>query len=235
VILEPVCANAGVVLPADGFLEHVAARARRHGALVIFDEVITGFRLAAGGAQEVYGVTPDITVVSKALGGGFPVAAFGGSRAVMEPLATNTAFHAGVYAGSHMAMRAVVATLTKILGFTGMYDTLDRRTADLERGVRSLFASTGRPTRIVRSGSLLSVAMLYESVDGDEGTDCAVDRIDFDTNRQLQIECQARGLYFHPNPLEPWFLSTAHEPSDVDEALEVLTEAVAALPPYGRR
>jgi glutamate-1-semialdehyde 2,1-aminomutase len=229
VILEPVCANAGVVLPADGFLDDVVAIARRHGALVIFDEVITGFRLAAGGAQEEMGVTPDITILSKALGGGFPVAAFGGNRTIMEPLATNTAFHAGVYAGNHAAMRAVIATLTKIGRTTGLYDTLDRRSGELERQVREIFAGTPRPTRVARAGSILSVAILHEPMDGDEATDCGVEKIDFDAHRQLQIECQARGIYFHPNPLEPWFISTAHAPSDIEEALEVLADAVGAV------
>jgi glutamate-1-semialdehyde 2,1-aminomutase len=235
VILEPVCANAGVVAPADGFLELVMAGARRNGALVIFDEVITGFRLAAGGAQEYYGVSPDITVVSKALGGGYPVAAFGANREIMEPLANNTAFHAGVYAGSHLAMRAVVATLTKILHTTQMYDVLEQRTADLERKLRGVFADSNLPTRIVRVGSIISVAVLTEPFEGDDRIDCAVDKIDFDTNRQLQIECQTRGLYFHPNPLEPWFLSTAHSPSDVDEAVEVVAAAVDAISTGGAR
>ena len=229
VILEPVCANAGVVAPADGFLEYVMAGARRNGALVIFDEVITGFRLGAGGAQEMYGVTPDITVVSKALGGGYPVAAFGANRQIMEPLANNTAFHAGVYAGSHLAMRAVVATLTKILNTTQMYDVLDERSADLERKVRGVFAASDFPTRIVRVGSIISVAILHEPFDGDDRIDCAVEKIDFDTHRQLQIECQTRGLYFHPNPLEPWFISTAHTSSDVDEAVAVVADAVDAI------
>jgi len=235
VILEPVCANAGLVLPAEGFLEHVVTTARRHGALVIFDEVITGFRLAAGGGQEAYGVTPDITVVSKTLGGGFPVAAFGGSREIMEPLANNTAFHAGVYAGNHLAMRAVVATLTKILNTTQLYATLEQRGAELERGVREVFAKSTFSARIVRSGSLVSVAILKEPADDDCATDCAVDKIDFDANRRFQIESQARGVYFHPNPLEPWFISTAHSQADIEEAVDVLAEALDAVAKPPRR
>ena len=229
VILEPVCANAGVVLPAEDFLEGVVAVAHRYGALVVFDEVITGFRLAAGGAQELYGVSPDITVLSKAIGGGFPVAAFGASRQIMEPLAENRAVHAGVYAGNHLAMRAVAASLTKIADTPHLYQTLDLRAAHLEHQVRAAFAAAGVPVRVTRSGSVMSVGALHHGADDDLATDCAVDRLDFETHRRLQMACQRRGLYFHPNPLEPWFISTAHEADDIDEAAQVLRSALSEL------
>jgi glutamate-1-semialdehyde 2,1-aminomutase len=229
VILEPVCANSGVVLPDRAFLDRLVAKARSGGTLVIFDEVITGFRLARGGAQEVFGITPDLTILSKALGGGFPVAAFGGNREVMEPLASHSAFHAGVYAGGHLAMSAVVATLTKILRERELYSTLDERGNDLEQRVRKAFANVGLGARVVRAGSILSVGTLRHPTDRAEPTDCSVDRLDFDFHRRLQIECQARGVYFHPNPLEPWFISTAHSPLDIEEAEEVIVDALNAL------
>lgn len=229
VILEPICANAGVVLPRPGFVERIADLTARHGALLVFDEVITGFRVALGGAQELLSVRPDLTILSKVLGGGFPVAVFGGSREMMEPLARNEAFHAGVYAGNHAAVSAVVAMLGKLRGNPSVYDTLETDGAYLERRLTEVFAAANRPVRIARCGSVMSVALLTESPETDLRYDAAVPFIDFAAHRRLQLLCQEAGLYFHPNPLEPWFLSTAHTRDELDTVVHTIGESLARL------
>jgi glutamate-1-semialdehyde 2,1-aminomutase len=225
-ILEPVRVNSGVAPPVPGFLELVRELTSQYGALLIFDEVITGFRVARGGAQERYGVEPDLTVLSKVLGGGFPVAAFGGSRQTMAPLARNEAFHAGVYAGNHAAIRAVVSMLSKIRRSAQTYARLEEISAYAEQRLTEAFAAAGRPVLITRVGSVMSVATLSRSPER-LPTDTPV--VDFATHRDLQMRCQRAGVYFHPNPLEPWFLSTAHARTDIDEAVDVIEDAVHQL------
>ncbi len=229
VILEPVCGNAGVVPPAPGFLTQVADLTRRNGALLVFDEVITGFRLDLGGAQHKYGIQPDLTILSKVLGGGFPVAAFGGGRDIMAPLARNEAFHAGVYAGNHAAVSAVVATLGKLRANPSLYDRLEEESASFEKALRSAFAEAGRHVRIARVGSMMSVALLTDAPGPDAEYHALVTRTDFAAHRRLQVLCQAAGVYFHPNPLEPWFLSTAHTPADLAHVVEAISRSLAAL------
>jgi glutamate-1-semialdehyde 2,1-aminomutase len=222
VILEPLCANAGVVAPQPGFLARIRELTTEYGVLLVFDEVITGFRLSQGGAQELYGVRPDLTILSKVLGGGFPVALFGGSAAVMAPLARNEAFHAGVYAGNHAAVAAVVATLTKIAADPGIYQRLELESAILEDRLRT--ACADRPVRLTRVGSVLSLALLTET--GDDPFDSGIRRIDFGAHRGMQVACQRDGVYFHPNPLEPWFISTAHTTADLSRVADVVANAV---------
>ncbi|WP_322756200.1 aspartate aminotransferase family protein [Frankia sp. Cas3] len=230
VILEPVCANAGVVPPAPGFLAHVAGLTRRNGAVLVFDEVITGFRVDLGGAQRKYGIQPDLTILSKVLGGGFPVAAFGGGRDIMAPLARNEAFHAGVYAGNHAAISAVVATLGKLQADPLLYDRLEDECADFENALRLAFAEAGRHVRIARVGSVMSVALLTEAPGTDAECHALVSRTDFAAHRRLQTLCQDAGVYFHPNPLEPWFLSTAHTRADLAHVVDVISRSLAEPP-----
>ncbi len=229
VILEPVCGNAGLVHPLPGFLERIADLAARHGALLVFDEVITGFRVALGGAQELLSIRPDLTIVSKVLGGGFPVAAFGGSKEIMAPLARNEAFHAGVFAGNHAAVTAVVAMIGKLRGNPSVYDTLDLAGGYLEQRLTEVFAAAGHNVRIARCGSVMSVALLTGAPDSDPAYDASVALIDFAAHRRLQLLCQEAGLYFHPNPLEPWFLSTAHTPDVLDTVVGTVRESLARL------
>ncbi|WP_432839333.1 aspartate aminotransferase family protein [Dactylosporangium sp. CA-092794] len=229
VILEPICGNAGMVHAAPGFLERIADLTTSRGALLVFDEVITGYRVALGGAQELLSVRPDLTIVSKVLGGGFPVAAFGGSKEIMAPLARNEAFHAGVFAGNHAAITAAVAMVTKLRANPSVYDALDVAGDYLQQRLTGLFAAAGRNVRICRSGSVMSVALLTDVPDVDLDYDAAVSSIDFAAHRRLQLLCQEGGLYFHPNPLEPWFLSTAHTPDVLDAVVSVIEESLARL------
>ncbi|MEU5977747.1 aminotransferase class III-fold pyridoxal phosphate-dependent enzyme [Streptomyces sp. NPDC047315] len=229
VILEPVLVNAGVIPPAPGFLELLRELTLDSGAMLVFDEVITGFRVARGGAQERYGVEPDLTVLSKVMGGGVPVAAFGGRAHAMRMLANNEAYHAGVYAGNHAALRAVVATLTKISSLPELYDELEAVGGYAEDGLREVFATEKRAVHITRVGSLLSVALLRSPVADPGDLRSLAAAVDPSAHRKLQTLAQKEGLYFHPNPLEPWFLSTAHTRDVVDKATGALRRALAGL------
>ena len=160
VICEPVMANAVVVPPAPGQLEELRALCDRWGAWLIFDEVITGFRVGSGGAQELYGVMPDLTVLSKVMGGGVPVAAFGGSRGKMAMLADHRAMHLGVYAGNHLSVRAAAVNLAKIERSPEVYDRLEQHADYLEQRLRAMFAEANRLALVSRVGSLLSVSLL---------------------------------------------------------------------------
>ncbi len=229
VVLEPVLVNAGVIAPLPGFLQLLRDLTARSGAMLVFDEVITGFRVARGGAQELYGVEPDITVLSKVMGGGFPVAAFGGRRSAMRMLATNEAHHAGVYAGNHAALRAVVTVLAKIRALPGLYEELEAIGAGAEEALREVFAVEKRPVHISRVGSLMSVALLRKPLErGDNLRDLA-EAVDFSRHRRFQALAQREGVYFHPNALEPWFLSTAHTGDVIDKAVGALRLALTDL------
>ena len=230
VICEPVMANACVVPPAPGQLEELRALCDRWGAWLIFDEVITGFRVERGGAQERYGVMPDLTVLSKVMGGGVPVAAFGGPRDAMAMLADQRALHLGVYAGNHMSVRAVVAMVEKIENSPDIYEQLEKHGSYLEHQLRSVFAEVKRPALISRLGSLLSVSLLRQAVDLSRGPRAAAQAMDFAAHRALQIRAQRMGVYFHPSPIEPWFLSTAHSLEDLDHVVAVVRDALAGVP-----
>jgi glutamate-1-semialdehyde 2,1-aminomutase len=229
VILEPVLANAGVIPPAPGFLRLLRELTARSGAMLIFDEVITGFRVARGGAQERYDVVPDLTVLSKVMGGGFPVAAFGGSAQAMRMLATNEAYHAGVYAGNHAALRAIVTVLTKIRALPGLYDELEALGAGAEEALREVFAAERRPVHISRVGTLMCVALLRKPVEEADTLRGLADAVDFSRHRRFQTLAQREGLYFHPNALEPWFLSTEHTGDVLDKAAGALRRALTGL------
>jgi|SRR5882672_5752975 len=226
VILEPVLANDGVAAPAPGFLQRVRELTTKYGAVLIFDEVITGFRVAAGGAQVRYGVRPDLTVVSKVMGGGFPVAAFGGSTELMAPLARNEALHAGVYAGNHLAMSAVTASLEKIVANPSTYEYLEHIGEYAERRLREGAARCSAEVTIDRVGSVLSFGLVDGAAGPADGPGRVRPRFAMERHRQLQMRCQDRGVYFHPNPREPWFLSTAHTRPILDKAMDVILEAL---------
>ena len=230
VICEPVMANACVVAPAAGQLEELRALCDRYGVWLIFDEVITGFRVGSGGAQGRYGVLPDLTVLSKVMGGGVPVAAFGGPCEKMALLADQRALHLGVYAGNHLSVRAAATNLGKIERSPEIYDDLEKTCDYLEERLRAMFEDLGRLALVSRVGSLLSVSLLRRPADLSRGPRAAAAAMDFAAHRSLQIAAQERGVYFHPSPVEPWFLSTAHSPEDLDRVLAVVRDALAGAP-----
>ncbi len=157
IIVEPVAANMGVVAPAPGFLEGLREITKREGALLIFDEVITGFRMAYGGAQQVYKIAPDLTVMGKIIGGGLPVAAYGGKREIMERVAPlGPVYQAGTLSGNPLAMRAGLAMLPKLQA-PGFYEDLNRKTLRLADGLRAALGETGVEGVVNVAGSLLTI------------------------------------------------------------------------------
>jgi glutamate-1-semialdehyde 2,1-aminomutase len=216
VVMEPIMGNAGVIPPQPGYLLGARELTRDHGALLIFDEVITGMRVGAGGAQEHYDVRPDITVISKALGGGYPVAAFGASKDVMQPIVEGKVFHGGVYSGNAVAMAAAGAVLDEVLehGDT-MYKGLHDMTDTLAVGLRQILEGLDVPHVVQNIGPMLSLFLVdepdveltsYRDVRGHG---------EFGRFIAFQHEVQRSGVFFHPNMFEPMYLSTAHTPEDI--------------------
>lgn len=220
IMLEPVMGNAGVIPPEPGYLETIRRLADEHGALVIFDEVITGFRVARGGAQERYGVPADITMLSKAVSGGVPLGAVGGRREVMQLLVDGTVFHGGVYSGNPMCLAATVAVQRAYeTSSDSIYAKLEATAAQLEAGLSEQLRAAGIPAVVQRVGGMLSMWLTREAASPPRNYRDVVGMADHKACIRLQHAAQRAGLYFHPNHYEPWYLSTAHTPEVIDEAL----------------
>jgi glutamate-1-semialdehyde 2,1-aminomutase len=223
-LVEPIAANMGVVEPADGFLGFLREATREHGALLVFDEVITGFRVARGGAQELYGVEPDLTVLGKVLGGGLPAAAFGGGRELLERIApAGDVYVAGTLSGNPLAVAAGLATLRELDG--GAYARLGELTEQLATGLRE--AAAGRPLQLASAPGLLTLFFSAEPV-----VDFATASVcDTDAHARFCRAMLARGVYPPPSQFEAWFVSLAHDTEaierTVEAAAESLTEALA--------
>lgn len=225
-IMEPVMGNAGVIPPAEGFLQGVREMTLDHDALLIFDEVITGFRVAAGGAQDRFLVTPDITVISKALGSGYPVGAFGASKELMDLITSGKLFHGGVFSGNAVVMAAAEASMDLILeNRSTMYPQLERLGVRLADGLRTIFSELGVPHIVQSVGPLLSLFLTDGKADQFVEYRDVRRHCQFDTYIDFQHAMQRSGVYFHPNQFEPMFLSTAHTSDDIDFALERFREA----------
>ncbi len=220
VIVEPVAGNMGVVPPKPGFLEGLRALTRRHGALLIFDEVITGFRVAKGGAQALYGVEADLTCLGKIIGGGLPIGAYGGRRDLMDWVAPlGPVYQAGTLAGNPLSMVAGCATLEQLTPV--LYQQLEERSAWLAEGLREAAEQAGVPVRIHRVGSMLSVFFTEREV-VDYATAAATDRARYARFFHAML---ARGIYLPPSPLEAWFVSAAHTESHIERTLRAARAA----------
>jgi glutamate-1-semialdehyde 2,1-aminomutase len=225
VIVEPVAGNMGVVPPAPGFLEGLRAVTAAHGTVLIFDEVITGFRVAWGGAQERYGVRADLTCLGKIIGGGLPVGAYGGRRDLMERVAPlGPVYQAGTLSGNPLAVAAGLATL-RALRDGAAYPRLDALGARAEAGLRRAAEKAGTPLTVNRVGSMLTAFFT-----GDPVTDYASARR-ADTARYGRFfhAMLERGVYLAPSQFEAVFLSLAHGEADVDHVGRTATEALAAV------
>jgi len=224
-IVEPVAANMGVVPPADGFLQSLREITRAAGALLIFDEVVTGFRLGMGGAQSMFRVEPDLTCLGKVIGGGLPVAAYGGRREVMEQLAPlGPVYQAGTLSGNPLAMAAGVITL-RILSGEGTYGVLDDLAAKLTDGLATLARRAEVPVQINRVGSMFTMFFSDEPV-----TDYAsAKRADAERYARFFRALLERGVYFPPSQFEACFVSLAHKERDLDATLEVAEAAFGEL------
>ncbi len=220
VVVEPVAANMGLVLPVPGFLETLRDRTREEGALLVFDEVITGFRVARGGAQERLGVTPDLTCLGKVIGGGLPVGAFGGPSAYLDLVApSGPVYQAGTLSGNPLAMAAGAATLDR-LAEPGAYERLESVAAALAQGLAE--AARGKAS-VVRMGALLSVFFADRPpVDYAEARAADGERF-----RRFFHAMRERGVLLPPSPYEAWFTTLAHGEAEVEATLEAAREAFA--------
>lgn len=230
VITEPVMGNAGVIPPVPGYLHGLRELTRDNGAMLVFDEVITGLRVAAGGAQDLYGVRPDITVISKALGGGYPVAAFGASREIMETIISGKMFHGGVFSGNAVVMAAAEAVLDKVLEKrTSMYKYMHLISDGLVEGLRRILTAAGVPHVTQHVGPMISIFLTKGSDEPLRNYRDVRRNCDFDKFIRFQHAMQRSGVYFHPNQFEEMFLSAAHSREDIEQALELFEQAVSCL------
>lgn len=221
VIVEPVAANMGVVRPRGGFLEGLRAITTQHGALLILDEVITGFRLGRGGAQATYGVTPDLTCLGKIIGGGLPVGAYGGWRDVMETLAPlGPVYQAGTLAGNPIAMVAGATTLTRMAG-PEFYPALDARTMRLADGLTEAARRAGIEACVTREGSMLTV--FFTPTPPQDYA--AATRADTARFARFFHAMRTRGVLLPPSQFEAWFVSAAHTDRDIDRTIRTAQDA----------
>ena len=222
VIVEPVAGNMGVVPPKPGFLEGLRKLCDDYQTVLIFDEVMTGFRVSMGGAQELYGIKPDLTCLGKIIGGGLPVAAFGGSRKIMECLApVGGVYQAGTLSGNPLAVAAGLTTLN-ILRRDNPYKALEEKASFLERGLLAVLGSKDIPHTINRVGSMMSIffqkgpVQNYETaLDSDKGA--------FNVFFFKMLE---RGVYLAPSAFEAWFISAAHSEDDLQFTLKAAMESL---------
>ncbi len=223
VIVEPVAANVGVLPPVPGFLEGLRDVTAHDGALLIFDEVITGFRVARGGAQARYGVTPDLTTLGKIIGGGMPIGAYGGRRDLLSLIAPEgPVYQAGTLSGHALSMAAGIATLDAL--DNDAYARLETAGARLETGLGSAAADAGRTIAIARVGSLLTV-FFAPVAPTDAAAALGGDRAVFGRFFRAML---AAGVLLPPSPFEAWFLSLAHDDAVIDETLVAARQAFAA-------
>jgi len=224
IIVEPVAANAGVLPPAGGFLERLREITAADGALLIFDEVITGFRVGPGGAQGRYGIRPDLTVLGKIIGGGMPVGAYGGRADLMALVApSGPVYQAGTLSGHPLAMAAGAATLRLLA--PDRYDALEGFGARLEAGLRAAAAAAGTPVGITRVGSLLTVFFRDGAPTTAEEAFTA-DRAAYARFFGAMLDA---GVLLAPSQFEAWFISLAHGEAELDETLRAAAVAFAAV------
>jgi len=222
IFVEPVAGNMGCVLPEPGFLEGLRSLCDQHGALLIFDEVMTGFRVAPGGYQEICGITPDLTTLGKIIGGGLPVGAYGGRREIMERIApAGDVYQAGTLSGNPLAVAAGQAMLDA-LSDPAVYDQLEDTAAGLEAGLRNILDDLKIPGCINRQGAMLCLYFNDGPVRSlQDATASDSDR--FPTWHARMLEA---GVILPPSPYEALFLSTAHTTEDIDHILEAARNAL---------
>lgn len=220
VIVEPVAGNMGCVPPQEGYLEGLREITNEYGTVLIFDEVMTGFRLARGGAQERYGVTPDLTCLGKIIGGGLPVGAYGGKRGIMDLIApSGPIYQAGTLSGNPLAMAAGLATL-RAAGQPGFYDRLEELGSRWRKGMGEAASAGSRPFTINQVGSMVSIFFTDGPVT-DFGSAAASDTNAF---KDFFWHMLTRGIYLAPSQYEAGFISTAHSDEDLDRTFEAANE-----------
>jgi glutamate-1-semialdehyde 2,1-aminomutase len=225
VLTEPVMCNTGCILPEPGYLEAMRELTERHGIVLLFDEVITGFRLGLGGAQARFGVRPDLSVFAKGLGGGFPVAACGGRGDIMALVADGTVSMAGTYSANGIAIAAANAALDE-LATPGLFARLDAVADALRSGLEKVLRDAGLPAHVVGIGPLMQVWFTREAIRNYRDAERHADQAMF---RQWWEGMLGKGVLFHPGAYENLFVSTAHTQEDVAQTLEAARQVAAEL------
>jgi glutamate-1-semialdehyde 2,1-aminomutase len=226
VIVEPVAGNMNCVPPEPGFLDGLRELCDRYGAVLVFDEVMTGFRVARGGAQGLYGVAPDLTTLGKVIGGGMPVGAFGGRREIMEKISPlGPVYQAGTLSGNPVAMAAGLKTL-ELICQPGFYEELGARTEEVVAGLKEKARAAGVPLTANRAGGMFGIFFTDADrvIDFAGSTACDQDRF-----RAFFHAMLARGVYFAPSAFEAGFVSAAHSAGDIADTLSAAGEAFAAI------
>ncbi len=225
IIVEPVAGNMGLVRPVDGFLETLREITEKSGSILIFDEVMTGFRVAYGGVQSLYGILPDITCLGKIIGGGLPVGAYGGKREIMEHIAPQgSVYQAGTLSGNPVAMAAGIATLMQ-LKKPGFYENLDKKAELLATGLEKAAEKAGVKARVNRAGSMLGLFFTDRDVKNFE--DAKTSNLDmFSAYYNGMLE---KGIYLAPSQFEALFISAAHEAEHIDKTIQAAEEVLKDL------
>jgi glutamate-1-semialdehyde 2,1-aminomutase len=225
VIVEPVAGNMGMVPPADGFLETLRKLTEKHGAVLIFDEVMTGFRVAYGGAQSLYGVMPDLTCFGKVIGGGLPVGAYGGKKDIMSQIAPQgTIYQAGTLSGNPIAMTAGIATLEQ-LKKDGVYESLDEKSSRLVAGLANAAQKAGVAAKVDHVGSMLGMFFTEQDVASfDDAKTC-----DLDLFSNFYQGMRRQGVYIAPSQFEVLFLSVAHTDEHIAATVNAAEQVLEKL------
>ncbi|HWY39990.1 MAG TPA: glutamate-1-semialdehyde 2,1-aminomutase [Chthoniobacterales bacterium] len=225
IILEPIPANAGLYFPNDDFLASLRDECANHGALLIFDEVMTGFRVARGGAQEIFGIKPDLTVLGKVIGGGLPVGAFGGRGQIMDRLSPDgPVYQAGTLSGNPLAMAAGLAQLRELERIDG-WKVLEKLGAQLEQLTRNAISNENTDITFHRIGSMFCLFFAPEPIVDLAGAK----RSDLKNFAKFFHACLERGVYFAPSQFETGFISTAHTTDDIARTAEIVGEVLRSL------
>ena len=225
IILEPVAGNMGMVPPVDGFLETLREVTLKYGSVLIFDEVMTGFRVARGSAQGLFGITPDLSCFGKVIGGGLPVGAYGGRKEIMDHIApVGSVYQAGTLSGNPLAMAAGIATLEELQN-NAIYEALDHKTEKLMNGFQSAADSAGIGLKTGHIGSMAGFFFSDEDIHNfDDAKKCDLDR--FAKFYRIMLE---KGVYLAPSQFEACFVSSAHSDDDIDQTIAAATQAIASL------
>lgn len=225
VIIEPVCGSMGVVLPEPGFLQGVRKLCDEHNSVLIFDEVLTGLRVAKGGAQALYGVRPDLTTFGKALGGGMPIGAYGGRRDIMDALMPiGEVYQAGTFSGNPVTMAGGIEVL-RLLDDQSVYDVMENRTAQLFDGISKFVKERSLPIQLQRAGSMFSIIF------------CEIPVKNFEDSKRIDAEKFAKffhivldkGIYLPPSSVDAACVSAAHTEQDIEETVEIIGAALNSI------
>ena len=216
IIVEPVAGNMGLVLPEPGFLEGLRELTHKYGVLLIFDEVMTGFRVAYGGAQEVYNITPDLTCLGKIVGGGMPVGAFGGNKKIMAHIApTGSVYQAGTLSGNPIAMSAGIKCL-EILKNNNIYPMLELKASQLENGLRQAAKNANLPVELSHIGSMLGLFFINQPVKNfEQAKQCNLNHFTY-----FYKGMREQGIYIAPSQFEAMFISTEHSENDIQQTIQ---------------